>query len=764
MATSGTFSQTFGTYYRLQMEWTATQSATAGTSTITAKLYLMSLSARSTISSSSSKTFRITIDGTASATTGNLNLSGNQKKLLHTFTKTVDHAPNGTKTVPIVGFMQWGLNVNGHTSDVTISKNEVLTPIQSSSTIGTISSWRAGESLSVGINRASTSYTHTLRVYIGSTLVATRTGIASSSYVFNFTASETQTIFNVIGRSTSAATRVELDTYSGSSKVGATDSKSALIAAGLPSTMYKPIPAIQVGEALTVGYTYNNSEFNHTLILKDGATELARDEVDGPMTVGIDTFMIFDELTSRIGSASFKDFTVELYTKYGAQVIRDPDVATVRVYPNEAAMQPEFQQPASLTIQTSEIHPGVSELLGSGEYFLSGKSNIVVTIPSQYKAVAKLGATIETYTVSIGNKSTSVLEGAGNITAYILGPTATGPVPITVTARDSRGNEATISKTVTFIPYADPQVNISAKRVGRFENTTNVAVSTPYSPVIKGSTPMNAITSRRYRTRQTNGAWSGWTAMSTTLNMVEMTFNLDNTKAWEIQVEVSDKITTSTRTITVSAGRPTLFIDAERNSVGINKFPTGTDRLEATGADMNGVTIGQALDDITKISGTFHIGKNASTISLGDGLIRAVAYSGDVSIYTNRPVFWFGNPIQAPQGITGNISSGGKSTFSDVDVNGTMKFSTTPIQSVAETGFCGIGGMGATGFSTAVAGVGVNFRIKKNYTPSSVYLSESSASVSTPAITIDITPDGFWLYINGSGSISYRYWRGRYTA
>ena len=767
MATSGTFSQTFGTYYRLQLEWTATQSASAGTSTITAKLYLMSLSSRASISSSSSKTFRITIDGVASATTGNLNLSGGQKKLLHTFTHTVSHNTDGTKTVPITGFMQWGLNINGHTSDVTISKNEVLTPIQSSSTIGTISSWRAGGSLSVGINRASTAYSHTLRVYIGTTLVATRTGITSSSYVFNFTASEKTTIFNTIGRNSSAATRVELDTYSGSSKVGSTDSKAAAIAAGLPSTINYVSSPIEVGDPLLVGASYNNEEFTHTLILKDGATEIGRIEVPAYEALAIDTFQYFDELTSRIGSATYKDFTVELYTKYGTQVIRDSDTATVRIRPNEGAMQPEFSQPGWLVISDMDLESTIATALGSG-YYLSGESRLYVKIPAAYKATAKLGATIETYTVSVGNKSAVYYDTAGDINMYVNYPTASGPTEITVTARDSRGNEASVTKTVQFISYTAPTITASASRVGRFEDTTNVSISTPYSPVIKGTTPVNTITSRRYRTRQQGGVWSGWTALSTTLSTVNFTLSLDNTKAWDFEFEVSDKFSTVNRIITVSAGRPTLFIDASKNSVGINKFPTSNDSLEATRAEIANISIGAALDDISKTSSTFNVARNnggtGNTVDFANGAFKFVIYSGDISLYTNRGEFYFGNKINAYAGITGNITSSGKSTFNDVDVNGTLKFATQPIQSVSETGFCGIGGMGASGFSSAVAGVGVNFRVRKNYTPSSIYLSESSASFSTPVLAINISSDGFWLYINGNGSVSYRYWRGRYTA
>lgn len=83
-----------------------------------------------------------------------------------------------------------------------------------------------------------------------------------------------------------------------------------------------------------------------------------------------------------------------------------------------------------------------------------------------------------------------------------------------------------------------------------------------------------------------------------------------------------------------------------------------------------------------------------------------------------------------------------------------------------ETGFCGVGGV-TSGISTSVAGVGVNFRTRKSYTPSSISLSTSSSNIvySTHVEAIDISMNGFWLYVmGGSTTNTYRYWRGYYTA
>jgi uncharacterized protein YjbI with pentapeptide repeats len=84
---------------------------------------------------------------------------------------------------------------------------------------------------------------------------------------------------------------------------------------------------------------------------------------------------------------------------------------------------------------------------------------------------------------------------------------------------------------------------------------------------------------------------------------------------------------------------------------------------------------------------------------------------------------------------------------------------------VAERGFCGIGVTTASTTGGSVGGVGVNFKMRKNYTPSSVSLTYSSGTVGLSPSYTDLNQYGFWLYIDGAGSSGqYRYWRGEYYA
>ena len=99
MATSGTIQQAITTGYRIQIAWTVdSQSVANNTSTVTAKVQLVSTGSSYTIVSSATKSGSLTINGTAYTFTFSAALSGSQTKTLFTKTVTISHASNGTKT------------------------------------------------------------------------------------------------------------------------------------------------------------------------------------------------------------------------------------------------------------------------------------------------------------------------------------------------------------------------------------------------------------------------------------------------------------------------------------------------------------------------------------------------------------------------------------------------------------------------------------------------------------------------------------------
>ena len=70
--------------------------------------------------------------------------------------------------------------------------------------------------------------------------------------------------------------------------------------------------------------------------------------------------------------------------------------------------------------------------------------------------------------------------------------------------------------------------------------------------------------------------------------------------------------------------------------------------------------------------------------------------------------------------------------------------------------------MGIAGYYGNVIVTGVNFRIKKTYTPSSINYTTLTGN-RTPNF-VDISQDGFGLAIPSDNINNFAYWRGYYTA
>lgn len=177
-----------------------------------------------------------------------------------------------------------------------------------------------------------------------------------------------------------------------------------------------------------------------------------------------------------------------------------------------------------------------------------------------------------------------------------------------------------------------------------------------------------------------------------------------------------------------------------------------------TGGTITGATISST--STVNVSTDLTVGNNVYIGGTTSGVAKMVRFNSGANI----------------QGGTGQIGYGITMNCNDLDLNSdyvyfgaSAKLSYTNTNayletSASETGFCGIGGYtNVSTYASTLAGVGVNFRVKKTYTPSSVSLSQSATYGCSVSYT-NITTNGFWLYITNNGASTYSYWRGTYTA
>ena len=248
MATSGTIQQAIRTGYRIQIAWTVdSQSVANNTSTVTAKVQLVSTGSSYTINSSASKSGSLTINGTKYTFNFTASLSGNQTKTLFTKTVTVSHASDGTKTCAFSATCGINVTLSGtYYGNVTASGNGVFNTIARASTISSVTSSvsvNGTNAVTVAITRASSSFTHTVVFSFGS-YSQTVTGVGTStSYAIP------TSWLNAIPNATSGTAKVTVTTYSGSTKIGSAVSKNFTLT--VPSTVVPTISAVTLAEAVS---------------------------------------------------------------------------------------------------------------------------------------------------------------------------------------------------------------------------------------------------------------------------------------------------------------------------------------------------------------------------------------------------------------------------------------------------------------------------------------------------------------------------------
>jgi hypothetical protein len=255
MATSGTITKDIRTGYRLQIAWTVdSQSVADNTSTVTAKVQLVSTGSSYTINSSATKNGSLTINGTKYTFTFTAALSGNQTKTIFQKQVAVAHNADGTKTCAFACTAGIAVTLSGTTyNTVSASGSGVFNTIARASTISSVTSSVAvngTNTCTVAITRASSSFTHTV-VFSFGTYSKTTTGVeTSTSYAIP------TSWLNAIPSATSGTAKVTVTTYSGSTKIGSAVSKNFTLT--VPSTVVPTFSSVAVADTTTNQATFGN--------------------------------------------------------------------------------------------------------------------------------------------------------------------------------------------------------------------------------------------------------------------------------------------------------------------------------------------------------------------------------------------------------------------------------------------------------------------------------------------------------------------------
>lgn len=644
MALSDTHTKNVGSWWRLRLTWTASQNTGNNTSTITSKLYWEAQrDGVGRVVSSSSRGGNTKIDGATETFSNTVGLSEGGSKLLNTHTRTVTHDSDGTLTIPISGtFDLGGLSLSGTDyGSQTVSANITLNTIPRESTLSSGDDWKAGSNATVSVKRASTAFSHNASIWVEKTanqgdwdhIKTVPLSTSQTSVSTAFSAAQHEEIFQHLNGRSSARTQVILYTDKGSSNIGSKTYNGTVTAPNRSTTSFNS--AFNVGDDIGGTISQENSAFTHTIQLIMGGTTYTLLTKTAATNWTYNTASIATALFGKLGNNKSLAGTLRIITYYGNQQVRSHVDSTITMY------APSNSAPSFSTGQVSYDNNGSTTAItgtGNDTYIIQGKSTFRAQIISH--ASPKNGATIVNYILTVNGVSVTK-KYAEAIGYHNLGTiNSASNVTFSVKAVDSRGFSTTVSKTVTMIPYREPNVMTGAERENGFEKKTTLSLRGSISPVNVGTSPKNSIVSAQYQYRQQGvGNYTALENFTYTLTMpnytaTDVVLQLDNLKAWDVRVIVKDKLGTNTYNMIVPVGQPILFIDSVKKSMGFNDYPLNDNEWRINGriifgsniwsanaggeADLAGALI-LSNSDITQVNGIYF--NDVSSINNGEGLL-----------------------------------------------------------------------------------------------------------------------------------------------
>lgn len=203
----------------LRFNWNqSSQSIANNNSVVSWSLQL--IASGGSISSSAPKSWAVTVNGTNYSGTNRIGISNGQTKTLASGSTTIAHNADGTKSFSFSFSQQIDINYSGvgWIGTKSGSGSGTLSTIPRTSSVSSTNA-NIGENINITINRASSSFTHTLTyAFCGlSGTIATKTSSTSISWTLP------TSFYAQIPNSRSSWGRIICDTYSGSTKIGSSE-------------------------------------------------------------------------------------------------------------------------------------------------------------------------------------------------------------------------------------------------------------------------------------------------------------------------------------------------------------------------------------------------------------------------------------------------------------------------------------------------------------------------------------------------------------
>lgn len=273
------------------------------------------------------------------------------------------------------------------------------------------------------------------------------------------------------------------------------------------------------------------------------------------------------QILNRMLNVKSLTATYWLNTYSGSSHIGESSKNTAVIQTSAANSAPTFSD-----FTFSDTNTKTVEVTGNNQILVADISTLKAVI---LPAIPKNGASISSYTATVGDKSISSSGTTLNIGAI----SKSGSLPLTITATDTRGYTAKKTKNIKVIPYENIKFGDSEiRRINDVENTLQISVNGSFSPVKIGTENKNSFRKMEYRFKKTSDSTYGaWTEITSSVNSTADSFSLninewitaDSDFSYYVQLYIADKLTKAYMTFTIPQGLPLLSF--RKKKVGINR-------------------------------------------------------------------------------------------------------------------------------------------------------------------------------------------------
>ena len=392
--------------------------------------------------------------------------------------------------------------------------------------------------------------------------------------------------------------------------------------------------------SFNINWTVYDKNYTHSLAIKNGSTTIVTiTGLTGSAGTNNKTITLTAAQRTSILTAmsAVKELSVSyvLTTYSGPTQIGTSSTAAGTIKTTSNTSKPTFTAFTHMDDNSTTV--GVT---GNNQLYVQSKSSLKVTCTT---ATAKNGASIVKYRATIGEKRA---ESTTTTIAFGSVPDA-GSLALIVTAIDSRGYETSVSQVITVIGYENISIeSFHTHRENNVDTTIHLDFYGTLSPVSVGDTPKNSFQRARYRYKKTtDSSFSSYVTM-TGVESDSSDFLYDNDAwitlpieyAYDVQIEVSDRLSTSTKTLYVNKGKPLVSFRSERVGINTNDPQSALD----VGGDirMNGYGLlgfMAALDAETDLNDFVDFGVWTQSQNAGASTDRhyPAAKAGYLEVFTN---------------------------------------------------------------------------------------------------------------------------------